>query len=176
MASSVGGEPIRIGRGPAPRQGVLHDPPARKESVRLLRPACAAYIGQMPEHSLEIPVRYADTDAQGVVFFANYLTYMDEATTAWLDAAGVRYAALLAAGVDFVYADAHIAYRGSARHGDTVTVSSRVVAVGRTSFTSSCVIRVGERLVAEGELVHVCVDTAGRPVLVPDVLRDAAGL
>ena len=84
------------------------------------------------EHALDIPVRFADTDAQGVVFFANYLTYMDEAATAWLDATELPYAAWLAQGVDFVYADARVTFKSPARHGDTVTVRARISRVGNT--------------------------------------------
>ena len=52
-----------------------------------------------------IPVRYADTDAQGHVFFANYLTFFDEAVTGYCDTIGFGYDAIRAAGADFVYVD-----------------------------------------------------------------------
>ncbi len=119
-------------------------------------------------------VRYADTDAQGVVFFANYLTYMDEASTVFLRQTGSPYEALLEAGIDLVYADAHVRYRSSLRHGDPVQVAGWVSRIGNTSCTSSFEVSTGGRQAATGELVHVCIDRSTRaPVAVPDALRGA---
>jgi len=123
---------------------------------------------------VELTVRYADTDAQGVVFFANYLTYMDEAMTALLAALDCDYQSWLEEGVDFVYVNAQVSYGGSARHGDVVEVRSEVSRIGRTSFTTSHTLWVGQTRVASGELTHVVIDTASRqPVPVPTRFRAA---
>lgn len=121
-----------------------------------------------------LTVRYADTDAQGVVFFANYLTYMDEAVTAHLAGIGMPYADLLALGIDFVYASAKVDYRESIRHGDALEVDCEIVRVGVTSLTTRCVLRVGTSVCAEGDLVQVCIDQTQHKVAVPDRLRELA--
>jgi acyl-CoA thioester hydrolase len=130
----------------------------------------------MKYSSCSIPVRYADTDAQAVVFFANYLTYMDEAATAHLEAIGLPYAALRALDVDFVYANTNVRYLSSIRHGDALVADCVITAIGTTSFTTRCSLRVGEVICAEGELVQVCIDGERSKTRVPDALREAAGL
>ena len=118
-----------------------------------------------------IPIRYADTDAQGVVFFANYLTLMDEAATAHLDGIGFAYKALRALGADFVYARAEVDYRSSLRYGDALEVDCVISRVGTTSYSTRCTLRVGERVAAEGTLVHVCIGPESTPIPVPPALR-----
>lgn len=124
----------------------------------------------------ELTVRYADTDAQAVVFFANYLTYMDEAATAHLAGIGLPYAEMLDLGVDFVYANANVSYRESIRHGEALTVDCTITRIGTTSLTTHCVLRVGERVCAEGDLVQVCIGPDREKVRVPDRLRELTGL
>lgn len=130
----------------------------------------------MRRTTCSIPVRYADTDAQGVVFFANFLTYMDEAATAHLEQIGLPYTELRELGIDFVYASAKVDYRDSLRHGDSLEVDCAITRIGRTSLTTQCVLRVGERVCAEGELVQVCIGEARDAVPVPDRLRELTGL
>lgn len=107
-----------------------------------------------------ITVRYADTDAQGHVFFANLLTYFDEGLTGYLAAIGCAYAGLHDQdGVDFVYAESQCRYRDRTRFGDDVVVRVRVAHLGRTSMrTELQALRGGETVLAEGHLVSVCVD------------------
>lgn len=121
-----------------------------------------------------LPVRYADTDAQGHVFFANYLTYFDEALTYFLVDRGCPYSELESLGLEFVFADAHCQYRGSARFADRVRIEVRVLKLGRTSLTTAYRALRGDDVLAEGELVQVCVDRDNhRPQPLPDRLRDA---
>lgn len=133
-------------------------------------------------HRWRLVVRYADTDAQGHVYFANYLTFLDEGLTDYLSAIGVPPRALLEEdGCDFVYADAQVTYRGSCTFQDVLDVSIRVERVGRTSLTLRGEVRrapVDEGtegiVLAEGRLVQVCVDgRTHRPIEVPARLREA---
>ena len=111
------------------------------------------------EHPLT--VRYADTDAQGHVFFANLLTYFDEGLTAYLTAIGCDYAGLHDRdGVDFVYAESLCRYLDRTRFGDDVRVRVQVVKLGRTSMRSQVQALRGDTVLAEGHLVSVCVDAA----------------
>lgn len=121
-----------------------------------------------------VTVRYADTDAQGHVFFANYLTYFDEAVTGYCAHVGVDYAALRALGVDLVYVDARCSWSGSIRFGDAVDVGCSFTRFGRTSITATFEVRARGETVATGTAVLVC--TGGEPrqsVAVPEPLMDA---
>jgi acyl-CoA thioester hydrolase len=129
----------------------------------------------MNAHTLLLPVRYADTDAQGHVFFANYLTYADEGLTGYLAAIGCSYAWLEASGVDLVYAASSCQHRGSARFGDVLQIRTALHRLGRTSLTTQVqVCRDGE-ILAQIELVSVCLDRTTRsPVPIPEHLRTSA--
>lgn len=120
-------------------------------------------------------VRFADTDAQGHVFFANYLTFFDEAMTGYLHAIGVPPDRLTALGVDPVYVDAQCSYAGSARFGDTLHIGCRFEDFGHTSFKAVFEVRVDptEAPIVTGRCVVVMVDRDKVKAPVPQALRDA---
>lgn len=130
-----------------------------------------------PRFWLDLKVRYADTDAQGHVFFANYLTFFDEGLTGYMHAIGCPPKVLVASGVDIVYRDAHCEYLGRSLFEDVLCIGVRMDRVGRTSFTTAYVIEKGDpaEIVAKGTLTNVCVSTTTMSKCeVPDVLRHAA--
>ena len=122
-------------------------------------------------------VRYADTDAQGHVYFANYLTYCDEGLTGYFHAIGLPPKVMVAEeGVDLVYAKTEVRYRGASYVEDPLDVRVRIVRFGRTSFTADAAIHRGDEAEprAAATLVSVCVDAQSlRPVPVPERLRAA---
>jgi len=123
-----------------------------------------------------LPVRYADTDAQGHVFFANYATFMDEGLTYLLVHIGWPYATIEAdLGVLCVYAAAESRFKSRTFFGDTLAIQVTVSRVGRTSFSTAYEIRRPDgTLAAEGALTSVCLDLETRaPVPVPERLRAA---
>lgn len=108
------------------------------------------------------------------MFFANYLVYADEGFTAFLDAIGCRYVDLEALGVFLVYAQSSCAHRGSARFGDHLDIHTRVTRVGRTSLGLAVEVRRGDEVLAEVQLVSVCLALDDRrPVPLPEMLRNA---
>ncbi|MBC7360648.1 MAG: acyl-CoA thioesterase, partial [Desulfacinum sp.] len=72
-------------------------------------------MGEKYKFYTPVRVRYADTDAQGHVFFSNYLVYFDQGLTDYLKAIDYSYDKLLQDGIDFFYVDAQCSYKGSAR-------------------------------------------------------------
>jgi len=91
----------------------------------------------MPEHAntLNIRVYYEDTDAGGVVYYANYLKFMERARTEWLRALGVDQTRLAReARVQFVVHSLTVDYRAPARLDDVLTVHSHVTTVRRASL------------------------------------------
>ena len=130
----------------------------------------------MGEHHVHrIQVRFADTDAQGHVFFANYLTFFDEALSAYFRSIGFPWQRLLELGVDMVYADAHASFEGRATFEDILSVEVNQVTIGNASITTSLIAKQEDgSLVSKGQLVTVCVDRSTmRPVRVPDPIREA---
>ncbi len=121
-------------------------------------------------------VRFSDSDAQGVVFNANYLAYWDDAITDYFEATGVPWDDLTARGFDLLLAHADIDFRSAGRIGDTLATGARVAKVGTTSLTFELRTwaEADDRTVVEGHEVQVIVDAAThRPVAVPGFLTDA---
>lgn len=119
------------------------------------------------------PVRYAECDQQGIVFNSHYLLWCDEAVTAWFAATGTAYDVLHARGFDTKVVSTTLHWTSSARWGDVVEVDATAEAVGRTSFTVSFGIRVGERLCCTVRTTYVLVDRDDVPTPVPPDLRAA---
>jgi acyl-CoA thioester hydrolase len=112
--------------------------------------------GALP-FSHELRVRYAECDAQGIVFNPHYLAYFDYALTEiWRGAFG-SYAAMVARGVDTVVAEANLRFRGSARFDDLVRVEAGIERLGTTAMTTRFLLLRGEELLVEAEIRHVFV-------------------
>ncbi|OOZ44433.1 tol-pal system-associated acyl-CoA thioesterase [Solemya velum gill symbiont] len=124
----------------------------------------------------EWPVRvyYEDTDAGGVVYYANYLAYMERARTEWLRASGFENQRLMDEdGVVFAVRRASIEYLKPARLDDELTVHASVAQLKRASLLFKQEIRRGDELLCSGEILLVCVDTQSfRSTSIPDKIRD----
>jgi acyl-CoA thioester hydrolase len=123
-----------------------------------------------------IQVRYADTDAQGHVFFSNYLTYFDEAHGGYFRAIGVPWPKLMKMGLDSYHVSAHCDFKGSAVYEDKLHVHARMVRIGNSSYTVKCAIykEDSEEMIADGYVTAVIVNAEDRkPIRVPEVIREA---
>ena len=88
--------------------------------------------------SWPVRVYWEDTDAGGIVFYANYLKFFERARTEWLRERGVEQGQLRAqTGGMFVVSEAHVRYHHSARLDDELIVTAVPTAVGRASMTLS---------------------------------------
>ncbi len=140
-------------------------------------------IPQMTEHSQQTrpfhwPVRvyYEDTDAAGVVYYANYLRYFERARTEWLRAQGFEQTDLAAQhGVVFVVRSLQVEYLAPARFNDALTVSVELTALGASQIImSQRVVRDATPLV-QAEVRLACVNwvanTIAKPVRIPLAIR-----
>lgn len=123
----------------------------------------------------ELRVRWNECDPQGIVFNANYVTYVDlTVTELWRGLFG-GYADFVARNdTDLVVAEIALRFRGSARFDDVIGVTLDPVLTSASSITTGIAIdRAGEMLV-EGTVRHVCVDaTELTKRQAPDELRAA---
>jgi acyl-CoA thioester hydrolase len=107
-------------------------------------------------------VRYAEIDAQGVVFNANYLAYFDTAITDYIRALPYRYGlgGDPATGTDFHIVKATVEYKAPIRFDDEIEVGVRTAKLGRTSIAYALAIfpKGGERLLSTGEVIWVNTD------------------
>ena len=133
----------------------------------------AAAVGPPVDTLLE--VRYAETDAQGVVYHGNYLVWFEVGRTTYCREAGYPYARMEAEGIHIVVTEVHARYRRSARYGDTVTVRTRFGAIKSRGCTFHYEVLLPDGSVAvEGETHHLFLEAVtGRPCLVPPGIREA---
>ena len=119
-------------------------------------------------------VYWEDTDAGGVVFFANYLKFFERARTEWLRALGFGQQRLRTdTGAIFVVADTSVRYISPARLDDELEITVHIVDAGRASLTiAQQAWRAGE-LLAEGRIRIGCVDAGTfRPRRIPNELLE----
>lgn len=119
-------------------------------------------------------VRYGECDAQGIVFNAHYLAYVDVGLTELQRDAFGSYGQMIEDhGVDLVVAEAQVRYRTPARFDDLLDVELRVPRLGTTSMTLAFALsRAGEE-VASGELRYVFVDARSwEKTPIPGAVRD----
>jgi acyl-CoA thioester hydrolase len=130
----------------------------------------------MSEFSWRTRVYWEDTDGGGVVYYANYLKFMERARTEWLRSLGHSQMELAEThGFVFAVAEVKVNYRRPARLDDELLVSCVPLPEGRASMRfRQTVTRADGAVMAEGEVRVACVDAKTfRPRPLPDFVRPA---
>lgn len=117
--------------------------------------------------SHDVRVRFAETDAMGIVHHSRYLPYLEEARVEYLRAIDHPYQALRDEGFDIAVLEVAVQYRQPLRFDDLVSVHLLFGAATRTTFQIAYLLTVGGRVRATAVTVHGCVTAAGRPVRLP---------
>ena len=128
----------------------------------------------MSEFSWRTRVYWEDTDGGGVVYYANYLKFMERARTEWLRSLGHSQMELADThGFVFAVVEVQVNYRRPARLDDELLVSCVPVPEGRASIRfRQTVTRADATVLAEGEVRVACVDSKTfRPRPLPDFVR-----
>jgi acyl-CoA thioester hydrolase len=123
----------------------------------------------MTDFRFPVRVYWEDTDAGGVVFYANYLKFFERARTEWLRAAGVEQQRLRdETGSMFVVADVHTRYLSSARLDDLLEITVRIEEQGAASMVIAQQAWRGDILLTEGRIRIGCVQAATlKPCRIP---------
>jgi acyl-CoA thioester hydrolase len=121
-----------------------------------------------------VRVRYAETDKMGVVYYANYLIWFEVGRTDWLRETGVTYREMEADGIQLPVIEAHCEYRQGARYDDDVDISTRAEKLSpvRIQFDYEVTRRADGAVLATGHTVHATIDRDGRPVRMPERVKD----
>lgn len=125
---------------------------------------------------LPVRVRFADTDLQGHVFFAHYLTYCDEALMAYLEALGFSWKTLETMGLELYYVETNCQFKGRAFFADILNVNVRIAEIGRSAMTAEMLITKGKtnEVIALGRITAVMVSSkTGKSTPIPSDLREA---
>lgn len=123
-----------------------------------------------PLHEIEVRVRYQETDGQGHVHHANYLTYFELGRTELLRAGGRAYQELEAEGLALVVTEMRCRYLRPARFGDLLLVRTRTTGAKGVRVYHSYSVHCDGEPIAEAESVVACIDRRGKPRRLPDWL------
>lgn len=116
-------------------------------------------------HAMEVKLYYEDTDCGGVVYYANYLRYMERARTEYLASRGYSVKTLMDEGTVFMVYRVEIDYKSPARYGDTIEIETWVREVTRAKMIFEHVMRekTSLRVFVECRAMLVAVDPTGKP-------------
>ena len=119
----------------------------------------------------KIKVYYEDTDAGGVVYYANYLKFLERARTEALSSIGLsnlkikdKFGALI------IVKSCNIEYKKSSQLEDELSIRSFVKSVSKTSFFMNQFITRGEEKIVDAQVHLVFVNDKGKPIKVPEVI------
>ncbi len=118
----------------------------------------------------DIRVRFAETDAMGIVHHSRYLPYLEEGRVAYLRHIDHPYTAWQAEGLESAVLEAYVRYRQPLRFDEVITVHLRLAGATRTTFQMAYLITVGDHVRATAVTVHGLIRAAGRPTRLPEWL------
>jgi acyl-CoA thioester hydrolase len=127
-------------------------------------------------HCTQLRVRYADTDAMGVVYYANYLAYFEVGRVEFLRAAGADYRTIEDGGLIAAVTRVECRYLAPARFDDLLDIHTGAAKIGRASmrFEYQILREPDGALLAEGFTEHALLDrTTLRPMRLPAPIREA---
>ena len=119
----------------------------------------------------KVKVYYEDTDAGGIVYYANYLKYLERARTEALSTIGLsnrqikdKFGALI------IIKSCNIDFKKPANLEDELSIRSFVKSITKTSFFMNQIITRGENIIAEAKIRLVFVNEKGKPVKIPGLI------
>lgn len=122
---------------------------------------------------LPVRVYYEDTDAAGVVYYANYLRFLERARTEWLRALGFDQSQLARThGVAFAARSLSVEYLKAAQLDDALNVIAEVESMGRAQLVFAQRVERGNEVLLEAKLRVACIDAKRlKPAPIPDEVR-----
>jgi acyl-CoA thioester hydrolase len=125
----------------------------------------------LPQHAIDIRVRYPEVDAMGYLHHSRYLQYFEMGRVELLRHLGHSYADLERRGVFFVVVRAEVKYRAPARYDDELRLTTRVVRQTHVRYDHEYELKRGEQVLATGATTIACVDREGQVIQIPEELR-----
>jgi len=121
----------------------------------------------------KVKVYYEDTDAGGVVYYANYLNFLERARTEAINNIGLSNKKIKEDfGALIIVKSCNIDYKKSAHLEDELNIRSFVKSITKTSFSMMQIISREQDIIAEAKVHLVFVNNLGKPVKIPDIIFD----
>ena len=127
---------------------------------------------------MEIRVYYKDTDAGGVVYYANYLRFFEMARTEYMREIGISIEAYINNGTLFMVVHAELDYKSPARYGDILSIATCVVDLKKASFAFQHQItnQANQQLIVTGKIRLCCTNEQQKVQALPlEVLNKLKG-
>lgn len=128
----------------------------------------------LKEKGIRVRVIYADTDAMGIVYYANYLKWFETGRTELMRSMSISSSDLEASECYLPVSEAYCHYLSPARYDDVLTIETEIAYIGRASirFNYAVVDESSERKMAEGYTLHAFTDEEGRIKRIPaDIVK-----
>lgn len=122
---------------------------------------------------MKIKIFYHHTDCAGVVYYANYLKFLEEARTEFFDKKGISYDQMVKQGTQFVVARQEIDYKAPAFYGDILSVDTRLTEAGRVKLVFAYEIKnQNGEVISTARTIMVCVNGNLKPQSIPEEIRN----
>ncbi|SDY60141.1 acyl-CoA thioester hydrolase [Jannaschia faecimaris] len=125
-------------------------------------------------HSWPIRVYYEDVDLAGIVYYANYLRYIERARSEMVREAGVDQVAMRRNGIVFAVSRVEADYLKPAHYDDNLVVETRLTRMTPARFDMEQVVKRDQTVVFRAAVTIVCMDLKGRPTRLPVVVSQMA--
>ncbi|MCF2947700.1 tol-pal system-associated acyl-CoA thioesterase [Paraglaciecola aquimarina] len=124
----------------------------------------------MVQHNLDVRVYYEDTDAGGIVYYANYLKFFERARTEWLRSFGIEQDFLLEHSIGFVVKRVEMDNHAPARFNQLLRIQSEIVELKRASLVfKQIIITPDERCLVSALIRVACVNLSNmKPQVIPE--------
>jgi acyl-CoA thioester hydrolase len=122
-------------------------------------------------HRKEIRVYYEDTDMAGIVYYANYLRYIERARSDWVRDVGIDQLAMKEAGVVFAVRRVEADYVSPARFDDILDVRTTLDSLSAAKMVMLQEVWRGDDLIFTSKVLIVCIGASGKPVRLPAECR-----
>ena len=121
----------------------------------------------------KVKIYYEDTDAGGVVYYANYLKYLERARSEAIYSLGLTNAILQKDhGSLIIVKSCNIEYKKPAKFEDELEIISSILSKTKTSFTMLQLIKKNEEIISEATVQLVTVNKEGKPIKIPEILNN----
>ena len=121
----------------------------------------------------KVKIYYEDTDAGGVVYYANYLKYLERARSEAIYSLGLTNTNLQKDhDTLIIIKSCNIEYKKPAKFEDELEIISSILSKTRTSFTMLQIIKKNEEIISEATVRLVTVNKDGKPIKIPEILNN----
>nr|WP_279391846.1 tol-pal system-associated acyl-CoA thioesterase [Shimia aestuarii] len=120
---------------------------------------------------MPIRIYYEDTDMAGIVYYANYLKFIERGRSEWVREIGMDQLKMKAEGIVFAVRRVEADYLGSAKLDDELIVETEVASVTAARLVMEQRVKRGEEVLFHAMVTVVCMNEAGQPVRLPANIR-----